>query len=307
MDNAISNSVQLSIPSIRRSKLKEAINLYGCIRVLETHNPISALIAENVNANDVDSGMNVEYQGFWSSSLTDSVSRGKPDIEFLDIKSRMLNISDIFEVTSKPLIIDGDTGGKVDHFLLNIRSLERLGVSAIIVEDKTGLKKNSLFGNEVEQDQATIGSFCTKIKRGKDSQLTQEFMIIARVESLILEAGMNDALERAFAYSESGADGVMIHSRSPDGQEIFEFAKEYRAKYPNKILVCVPTSYNEVKFNELKNAGFNVVIYANHMLRAAYKAMEYSSKKILKNGRTFETEPDLLSIRKILDLVPGTR
>ncbi|MUK77980.1 phosphoenolpyruvate mutase [Aliivibrio fischeri] len=301
------NDIKLSIPSIRRSRLINEIKSHGCIRILETHNPISALIAEKASANDSDSEENVEYQGFWSSSLTDSVSQGKPDIELLDIKNRISNISDIFEVTSKPLIIDGDTGGKIEHLSFNIRSLERLGVSAIIIEDKTGLKKNSLLGNEVEQKQDTIESFCTKIKKGKESQLTEEFMIIARVESLILDAGMKDALERAFAYSESGADGIMIHSRHQDGKEIFDFAKQYRSKYPDKILVCVPTSYNEMKFDELKQAGFNIVIYANHMLRAAYKAMEYTSEQILKNGRTSEIESHFLSIKRMLDLVPGTR
>ncbi|MCG9628628.1 phosphoenolpyruvate mutase [Vibrio mediterranei] len=307
LEDNLSKSIKLSIPNIRRAKLKESVKKHGCIRIIEAHNPISALIAENACGNDISTGLNVEYEGFWSSSLTDSATKGKPDIELLDIKSRLSNISDIFEVTSKPLIIDGDTGGHVEHFSFNIRALERLGVSAIIIEDKTGLKKNSLFGNEVNQLQDTIESFCIKITKGKEAQLTTDFMLIARVESLILDTGMDDALKRAFAYSQSGADGIMIHSRSSDGKEVFEFAKRYRLRFPNKILVCVPTSYNHVKFDELKTAGFNIVIYANHMLRSAYKAMEKSSQLILENGRTFEAESDLLSIKGILNLIPDNR
>jgi phosphoenolpyruvate phosphomutase len=294
-------------PDTRRKKLKQLIQTGKTLRILEAHNPISALIAEKSAAKQDGSEEIVKYDGFWSSSLTDSTAKGKPDIEILDISHRLLNINDMFEVTTKPLIMDGDTGGKNEHFALNVRSLERVGVSAVVIEDKTGLKKNSLFGNDVFQQQSSIEDFCEKIKTGKQSQTTEDFMIIARVESLILNAGMDDALARAFAYTEAGADGIMIHSRLKDGQEIFEFANEYRKKYPKNPLICVPTSYNTITFEELSNAGFTVVIYANHMLRAAYMAMDNVAKNILRDGRTHESEDNCLPIKDILELIPGTK
>lgn len=289
----------------RRATLRAKLIEKGCLRFMEAHSPLSALIAETASIR-TDLGV-LEYDGFWSSSLTDSTQKGKPDIEILDVSHRLLNVSEIFDSTSKPLIFDGDTGGRVEHFVLNVRSLERAGVSAVIIEDKTGLKKNSLLGNDVVQFQAPIDEFAAKISAGKAAQVTQDFMIIARIESLILEAGMTDALTRAAAYVEAGADAIMIHSRQKDPAEIFEFARSFRRDYPRIPLVCVPTSYVHVHFDALREAGFNIVIYANQLLRAAFPAMRNVAENILRFGRPLESEEYCLPIDQVLELVPGTK
>jgi phosphoenolpyruvate phosphomutase / 2-hydroxyethylphosphonate cytidylyltransferase len=290
---------------VRRARLRRLINAKPIVRILEAHNALSALIAENIVVER--NGKNVSFDGVWSSSLTDSTARGKPDIEAIDMTSRISSVNDIFEVTSKPMIFDGDTGGKTEHFEFNVRSLERAGVSAVVIEDKTGLKKNSLFGNEVKQTQDTIENFCDKITRGKAAQLSDDFMIIARIESLILEAGMKDALIRAEAYIKAGADGIMIHSRHKDPTEIIEFMKKFRALDNSTPVVVVPTSFNSVTVEEFVEMGVNVVISANHMLRAAYPSMSKVAKSILKNGRSLEAEPDCMSIKEILEIIPGTK
>lgn len=292
-------------PEIRKATLKRLLQAKDIVRILEAHNPVSALIAEHAQV-DIE-GKARSFDGFWSSSLTDSTAMGKPDIEALDISSRLANINNIFEVTTKPLVMDADTGGKLEHFEINVRSMERLGISAVIIEDKTGLKKNSLFGNEVAQEQEDISSFCDKIRAGRAALVSNDFMIIARIESLILEQGMDDALLRAAAYVEAGVDGIMIHSRQKSPDEVFEFARIFRQSSPDVPLVCVPTSYNQVTETELAAAGFNLVIYANHLLRASYPAMEKVAREILTHGRSLEVDKDLISIKQILELIPGTK
>lgn len=290
---------------IRRRTLKRLLAAKPISRFIEAHNPISALIAEHAR---VEVGAKVrQFDGFWSSSLTDSTSRGKPDIEALDISSRLANVNDIFEVTTKPLIFDGDTGGKPEHFELNVRSMERLGISAVIIEDKKGLKKNSLLGTEVMQTQEDPELFCDKIRAGRTARVESDFMVIARIESLILDRGMPDAVGRAQAYVKAGVDGIMIHSRKKTPDEVFEFARIFRGDFPNVPLVCVPTSYNACTEEELAAHGFNVVIYANHLLRAAYPAMQRIADEILRNGRSQEVDAQLLGIDQILKLIPGTR
>jgi phosphoenolpyruvate phosphomutase len=292
------------IPDVRRGALRRLLMVKRLSRFIEAHNPLSALIAEKTS---VEANMQVvQYDGFWSSSLTDSASRGKPDIEALEIGARLSNINDIFEVTTKPLIMDADTGGKAEHFEINVRNMERLGISATIIEDKTGLKKNSLFGNDVSQSQENTESFCYKLQAGKLAKKSDDFMIIARIESLILEKGMNDAIKRAQKYVEAGADGIMIHSRQKSPSEIFEFAKIFRDDFPFTPLVCVPTSYNTVKELELEERGFNIVIYANQLLRAAYPAMLNVAREILINSRSSESDAKLMEISEILKLIPGT-
>tara|TARA_Y100000768_G_scaffold302319_1_gene236165 strand:- start:3933 stop:5234 length:1302 start_codon:yes stop_codon:yes gene_type:complete len=290
---------------VRRNRLRRLIHAKPIVRILEAHNALSSLIAENTIVKS--NGENVSFDGVWSSSLTDSTARGKPDIEAIDMTSRINSVNDIFEVTTKPMIFDADTGGKIEHFEFNVRSLERVGVSAVVIEDKTGLKKNSLLGNEVKQTQENIEIFCNKISRGKAAQLSDDFMIIARIESLILESGMEDALTRAEAYIKAGADGIMIHSRHKDPSEIKEFMKKFRAIDQNTPVVVVPTSFNSVTIDEFIEMGVNIVISANHMLRAAYPAMLKVAKSILKNGRSFEAEPDCMSIEEILEIIPGTK
>ena len=290
---------------VRKGQLRRALRNKKCLRVLEAHSPLSALVAEH--AAIVDKGERVIYDALWSSSLTDSTLLGKPDIEMINIRNRVSNFNDIFEVTTTPLIVDGDTGGKVEHFVINVRSLERIGVSAVIIEDKVGLKKNSLLGTDVYQQQDSIENFCHKIRSGKAAQSGDDFMIIARIESLILDAGMDDALERAAAYVDAGADGIMIHSRSKTPAEVLKFAARFRAVFPDVTLVCVPTSYASTHFSQLEEAGFNIVIYANHMLRSAYVAMQKVANEILRCGRTLEIEPYCTKIDEILDLIPGTR
>ena len=242
----------------------------------------------------------------WSSSLTDSTAKGMPDIEAVDITSRINSVNQIFEVTTKPMIFDGDTGGKVEIFKFTVKSLERLGVSAVVIEDKIGLKKNSLLGNDVKQEQDTIENFQEKIIAGKKAQVTKDFMIIARIESLILEAGMEDALKRASAYIEAGADAIMIHSRQKSPSEIFEFCKNYKMIKNNVPLMVVPSSFNEVTEEEWEKRGVNIVCYANHMLRSAYPAMMSVAKSILENGRSKDCDDACLPIKEILNLIPGT-
>lgn len=290
----------------RLSRLRRLIEAKPIVKVLEVHNALSALIAESVEEVSVESEI-LKFDAMWSSSLTDSTSKGKPDIEAVDTSARASTINEIFEVTTLPMIYDADTGGKIEHFEFTVKTLERLGVSAAIIEDKTGLKKNSLFGNEVVQAQDTIENFCQKIKAGKEVQLTDDFMIIARIESLILESGMNDALERAFAYVNAGADGIMIHSRHKTPDEIFQFITRFRAQDNYTPLVVVPTSFNSVTTEEFAEVGVNIVIYANHMLRSAYPGMVKVAKSILKNKRSFEAESDCMPINEILNLIPGTR
>lgn len=292
-------------PDIRRKTLKRLLSAKPISRFIEAHNPISALIAEHAT---VESGGKIrQFDGFWSSSLTDSTARGKPDIEALDISSRLSNVNDIFEVTTKPLIFDGDTGGKSEHFELNVRSMERLGISAVIIEDKKGLKKNSLLGNEVVQNQEEIVQFCDKIRAGRTARVSDDFMVFARIESLILDQGMDDAITRARAYVNAGADGIMIHSRKKVPDEIFEFARILRLDFPSVPLICVPTSYNIVTEDELADHGFNIVIYANQLIRAAYPAMHRVAHEILLHGRSAEVDSQLMGINEILTVIPGTR
>ncbi len=289
-------------PDIRRNRLRRLIDSKPVVRILEAHNAISGLIIETLKSDS-----DVEFDGMWSSSLTDSTSKGKPDIEAVDVSTRINTINEIFEVTTKPMIYDADTGGIAEHFAFTVRSLERTGISAVIIEDKTGLKKNSLFGNDVSQTQDTIEGFCNKIKMGKAAQITDDFMVISRIESLILEKGMDDAVDRAMAYIDAGTDGIMIHSRKKSPDEIIEFCNILRATHPNMPIIVVPTSFNEITASQLSEAGVNVVIYANHMLRAAFPGMNKVAKSILDNDRSWEAESDLLSIKDILELIPGTK
>mgnify|MGYP003644458508 CR=1 FL=1 len=292
-------------PDIRLRRLRRLIDSKPVVRVLEAHTPLCGLIIEHAKVSK-DNVVN-EFDAMWSSSLTDSTSKGKPDIEAVDLTTRLQNINETFEVTTKPLIYDADTGGKPEHFALAVKNLERVGVSAVIIEDKIGLKKNSLFGNDVAQQQDTIEDFCHKIRMGKNAQVTDDFMVIARIESLILEMGMDDAITRAAAYIEAGADGIMIHSREKTPAEVLEFCEIY-SKFENRVpLIAVPSSYNTITDMELAEAGVNVVIYANHMLRAAYPAMSNVAHSILEHGRSKECESDCITIKEILDLIPGTR
>ena len=290
---------------VRRARLRRLIHAKPIVRILEAHNALSALITENTVVER--NGEEISFDGVWSSSLTDSTAKGKPDIEAIDITSRLNAVSDIFEVTTKPMIFDADTGGKTEHFEFTVRSLERAGISAVVIEDKTGLKKNSLFGNDVAQTQDSIEGFSDKISRGKAAQISDDFMIVARIESLILEAGMEDALTRAEAYIKAGADGIMIHSRHKDPAEIIEFMQKFRAKDKDTPVVVVPTSFNAVTVEEFIDMGVNVVVTANHMLRSAYPAMLNVAKSVLENGRSLEAEPDCMPIKEILEFIPGTK
>lgn len=292
-------------PERRLKTLRRLLAAKPLVRFLEVHNGLTGSLVEYCKV--VDERGAHEFDGMWGSSLTDSTARAKPDIEAVDISSRVSMLNEVLEVTTKPIIFDGDTGGIPEHFVFTVKTLERLGVSAIIIEDKTGLKKNSLFGNDVLQLQDSIESFSTKIRMGKSAQATQDFMIIARIESLILDKGQGDALQRAEAYIDAGADAIMIHSRNKKPDEIFEFCERYNMLSRRKPLVVVPSSYSQVTENELKSHGVNVVIYANHLLRAAYPAMKNTAESILRHQRAMEAEKDLMSINAILDLIPGTK
>ena len=292
-------------PEIRLKTLRRLIAAKPVVRILEAHSGLSGLIIENLSVK-TDSGVR-SFDGMWSSSLTDSTSKGKPDIEAVDLTTRLQSLTDILECTTKPIIFDGDTGGKTEHFVFTVRTLERNGISAVIIEDKIGLKKNSLFGTEAIQTQDTIEGFCNKIRAGKQAQVTKDFMIISRVESLIAGKSVDDALERAFAYVEAGADGVMIHSKDKSGMDIKEFCERFREKDSTTPIVVVPTTYNQFTEEELHGWGINVVIYANHMLRASYPAMYNVAQTILENSRSMETDSMCMPIKQILELIPGTK
>lgn len=293
---------EMSLPDVRRGRLKKAIELKGLVTALEAHSGITGLIVENTVIHD--NGRGHQFDAMWVSSLCDSTAKGKPDIELVDMTSRFRTIDDIMEVTTKPIIFDGDTGGLTEHFVYTVKTLERMGVSMVIVEDKVGLKKNSLFGTEVEQTQDSIEHFSAKIRAGKAAQKSKDFMIVARIESLILERGMEEALERAFAFSEAGADGIMIHSRKKDPAEIFEFVEKFRAKNKTTPIVVVPTSFNTVTEEEFKERGVNVVIYANQLTRSGFPAMQKTAETILKNHRAKEADDMCMSIKEILTLIP---
>jgi len=290
-------------PDIRRATLRRLINAKDIIRISEAHNGLSGLIVEHTKV-ETPSGSR-EFDGMWASSLTDSTSRGKPDIEAVDISSRLVNINDLLEVTTKPIIFDGDTGGKYEHFIYTVRTLERLGVSAVIIEDKVGLKRNSLFGADAQQTQDSIPDFCAKIEAGKRAQITEDFMIIARIESLILKTGMADALKRAKAYVIAGADGIMIHSKAEKPKEILDFCAQFRASDSATPLVVVPSTYDTITETELSQAGVNIVIYANQLLRSAYPAMLQTARSILQHGRAYEARENMMSIREIINLIPN--
>lgn len=292
-------------PDIRLKTLRRLINAKPIVRILEAHDGLCGLIIENL---EIQKGDKCEvFDGMWSSSLTDSTSKGKPDIEAVDLTTRLQDLNNILECTTKPIIFDGDTGGKIEHFVFTVRTLERHGISAVIIEDKVGLKKNSLFGTDAIQTQDTIEGFCAKIKAGKEAQVTQDFMIIARIESLIAGKPMSDALERAYAYVEAGADGIMIHSKNKSGEDIKEFCLTFRQRYAHVPIVVVPTTYDHIHESELCEWGVNVVIYANHMLRAAYPAMMRVACTILENERAQEVRDLCMPIKEILELIPGTK
>lgn len=293
----------LAMPDIRRGRLKRMLDAKGLVTVMEAHDGLTGLIVENTVVHQ-DGGAH-QFDAMWISSLCDSTAKGKPDIELVDMTSRFRTIEDITEVTTKPIIFDGDTGGKTEHFVYTVRSLERLGVSMVIIEDKTGLKKNSLFGTEVVQTQDTIENFSAKIRAGKKAQRTKEFMICARIESLILEQGMEDALTRAFAFVEAGADAIMIHSRKKDPSEIQEFIEKFRAKDTTTPIVLVPTSFNSVTEEEWKQRGANIIIYANQLMRAEVPAMQKAAEMILENHRAEECDAMLMPFKDIIRLIPA--
>lgn len=287
---------------IRRKRLREYLELKPIIRVLEVHNGISARIVETTTL-ESERGVK-EFDAMWLSSLTDSTAKGKPDTQCVDFTSRAHTIDQIFDVTTKPLIFDGDNGGPIEQFRFMVKTLERIGVSAIIIEDKIGVKRNSLFGNEVQQTQDTIEDFSLKIFEGKRTQVTEDFMIIARIESLIVGSGMDDALARAKAYINAGADGIMIHSKSKEPNEILDFCKKYQAFNIKVPLVAVPSTYNKITESELHAAGVSIVIYANQLLRSAFPAMQHTAESILKNERSFEANEFCMPIKEIITLIP---
>lgn len=292
---------KLAMPEYRRKRLRQLLKLCPIVKAVEVHSGLTGLIAEKTV---VENGETLDqFDAMWISSLCDSTAKGKPDIELVDMSSRLRTIDDVMDVTTKPIILDGDTGGLVEHFVYNVRTMERMGVSAVIIEDKKGLKKNSLFGTEVAQTQDSIENFCEKIRMGKEALRTREFMIIARIESLILEKGMEDALKRAFAYVRAGADGIMIHSRRRQADEIYEFCDRFREKEREVPIVVVPTTYNSVTEAELAEHGINIVIYANQLTRSAFPAMKETAETILRNHRALEADSRLMPFKEIITLI----
>lgn len=289
-------------PEARRQRLRYQLKENEIVRILEAHDGLSALVAETASVAEGKS--KTTFDGIWISSLCDSTIKGKPDIELVDLTARLRTVDEIMEVTTKPIIFDADTGGQIEHFIYNIRTLERVGVSAVIIEDKKGLKRNSLLGNEVEQHQEDIHVFCEKIRAGKQALLTKSFMIIARLESLVLDQGLDDALKRAQAYVEAGADAVMIHSKKQTPDEVFAFCDAFRSTNQKTPIVAVPTTYHTVYEEQLREHGVNLVIYANHLLRSALPAMQRTAESILRNKRASEADEKCMSVKEILSLIP---
>ncbi len=294
----------LSLPETRRSRLRRLMAYKPCLSVCEAHNGITGLIVEKT-AVETDKGRR-QFDAMWVSSLCDSTAKGKPDIELVDMTSRLKTLEEIMEVTTKPIILDGDTGGQIEHFVYNVQTLERMGIAAIIIEDKKGLKKNSLFGTGVGQMQDSIEGFCAKIAAGKNAQKTKDFMIVARCESLILEQGLEDALTRCHAYVKAGADGIMIHSKSKTPDEVYAFCDAFRQVDAKTPIIVVPTTYNGETEEQLAAHGVNVVIHANHLIRSAFPAMQATARSILENGRSREADQLCMSIKEILTLLPNS-
>lgn len=296
----------LKSPDYRRGLLKKMLHLKPYVTVLEASNGLTGLIVENTAVINKETGLPITFDSMWVSSLCDSTFKGKPDIELVDLTSRINTINEIMDVTTKPIILDGDTGGKEEHFVFNVKTLERIGVSAVIIEDKTGLKKNSLFGTEVEQTLEDPHVFAHKIKAGKQALTTRDFLIFARIESLIAGKDIGDAMMRAKIYiEEGGADGIMIHSKTKSGDDIIEFMRQFREYSKDIPIILVPTAYNHHKDKELAEKGANIIIHANHLLRSAYPAMVKAAESILENGRSLEADEFCLPIKKVLRLIPG--
>lgn len=287
-------------PEKRMRTLRRLLDSKSIVRILEVHSGLCGQIVERIKV--IKDGTSQVFDGMWLSSLTDSVAKGKPDTGIVDFTSRLTTINEVFDATSKPLILDGDNGGLIEHFTAVVKTLERLGVSAIIIEDKRGAKRNSLYETGVNHEQDAIEDFSEKITAGKHAQVTEDFMIIARIESLILGRGQKDALARAKAYIKAGADGIMIHSKTKTPKEVLAFCKRYR-KFKNRVpLVVVPTTYSSITEGELVEAGVGMVIYANHLLRSSYPAMKKAAESILKHERAKEAEAFCAPVKEILDL-----
>jgi phosphoenolpyruvate phosphomutase len=289
-------------PGVRMCRLGRLLAAKPMVRVLEAHSGLTGLIVENACVEHSEGPR--EFDGMWISSLTDSTSKGRPDTELVDLTSRVATVESIMEVTTKPILFDCDTGGLAEHFVYHVRTLERLGVSAAVIEDKVGRKRNSLLGSQQGQAQADKVAFAEKIRAGKQAQVTDDFMIVARIESLVLERGVKDALERAHCYADAGADAILIHSKAEDPSELFAFCDEYARDAGALPLIVVPTAYPQVSESRLLDAGVRIVIYANHLLRSAYPAMVRAAESILSQQRALEAEAECMSIAEILGLVP---
>ena len=287
--------------SNRTSRLKRLMDAKKIVRFLEAHNALTGLIVENTKI--LKKNLYEEFDGMWSSSLTDSLSRGKPDNQTVDYSTRINGLNEILDVTKKPVIFDGDNGGRLEHLPFLVRTLERLGVSSLIIEDKKGLKKNSLFKKQSKSDQDSIKNFSKKIKTAKNSTISKDFLIIARVESFILNKGLKDALKRAEAYSKSGADAILIHSKEKNAKEIIDFSKKFKKSKYFIPMVAVPSTYSKTYEKNLYKNGFKIVIYANQLMRAAYPAMKRTAEIILKSGRAFESEKNIAGINQVINLI----
>lgn len=292
-----------TLPHVRLRQLRQLIEARPLVRLLEAHNGLTGLIVDTVHV-EVEHDV-LEFDGMWASSFTDATMRGKPDNEAIDLTARLATLNDVLDVTAKPILFDADTGGHPEHLVLTVRSLERLGISGIVIEDKAGLKHNSHLGADRRQVQDCADRFAAKIRAAAESRVTEDFLIIARIESLILNNGLDDALQRAQAYLAAGADGLMIHSRQRTPGEIFSFCEHYARLEPRKPLVVTPSSYSSVYERELQAAGANVVVYANQMLRAAYPAMVRVARSILAHGRAFDSEAECLPLEQAVRLIPS--
>ena len=209
----------------------------------------------------------------------------------------MQTLTEILESTTKPIIYDEDKIITSSYLNYTIQNLESNGISAIVIRDQIARKNDEVYD---EKD------FCNMIKEGKKAQITQDFMIIARIEEMLYGKNVDDAVKKAISCVMSGADAILIESNDSKGNNIKEFCEKFRKEYPNTPIAVIPSNFKELTEKEMAEWGVNIIIYENQMLRASYPAMKKCAETILKNQRSLEANNLCMPIKEILTLIPGT-
>lgn len=274
--------------STKSGKLRALLESNQLEFIMEAHNGISAQIVEQAG-----------FKGIWGSGLAMSAQFGVRDsneVSWTQVVDILEFMSDATEI---PILLDGDTGyGNFNNMRRLVKKLEQREIAGVCIEDKLFPKTNSFIDGE-RQPLADVDEFCGKIKAGKDSQHNPDFCIVARVEALIAGWGIREALERAEAYHRAGADGILIHSKLSQANEVLEFAHEWGNRSP---LVIVPTTYYSTPTDIFRNANISLVIWANHMVRAAVASMEKISADIYVNESVIDVEDNIAPVKKLFSL-----